>query len=62
MTDETYTDDMPTSNALASFADCIRNNKKPLVGFEYGKEGAIEVYLANKAMQDGTIEYWPKNI
>ncbi len=59
--DEGYKNDMPTSKALASFADCIRNNKEPLVSFEYGKQGSIEVVMANKAMRNGTVEHWDEN-
>lgn len=62
LADETYKDDMPTSKALASFAECVRNNTTPKVSFENGKNGSIEVIMANNAMRNGTIEHWPENI
>jgi predicted dehydrogenase len=48
----------PTGLALASFGDCVRENKSPLVGFESGMESTYCVALANKAMQTGETVYW----
>ncbi len=48
----------PTLYSLQAFADCVRNNKEPLVGYESGKKSAICVALANKAMQTQQIVRW----
>jgi predicted dehydrogenase len=53
-------DEEPTGAALAHFADCIRGKEKVIADVGYGSKGSIAVYLANKAMRDGTIEYWKK--
>ncbi|MCB0632792.1 MAG: Gfo/Idh/MocA family oxidoreductase, partial [Lewinella sp.] len=48
----------PTVRCLASFGDCIRENKAPLVGYESGKGSAICVALANLAMQEEKVIHW----
>ena len=58
--DESYSDDMPTSKALEGFAECVRTNATPLVNFENGKIGSIEVLMANDAIYNKTVEHWPK--
>ena len=40
----------PTGKALESFANCIRDGKKPLSNYENGKSSAICVAKANEAM------------
>ncbi len=60
--DEGYTDDMPTSKSLESFANCIRTNSKPLVNFENGKMGSIEVLMANTAIYDKKKVMWPDDM
>ena len=51
-------DAIPTQAALASFAHCIRNDEAPKVGYESGRDSAICVALANKAMQTGEVVHW----
>ncbi len=51
-------DEEPTADALAAFGDCIRENKKALVGYESGRDSAICVALANKAMQTESVVHW----
>ena len=48
----------PTGYCLAAWGDCIRENKPALVGYESGKDSALCVALANKAMQQGETVYW----
>ncbi|NND31065.1 MAG: gfo/Idh/MocA family oxidoreductase, partial [Saprospiraceae bacterium] len=45
-------------HALRSFGECIRENRKPAVGYESGKESSVCVALANKAMQTGEVVKW----
>ncbi len=52
----------PTRVALASFGDCIREDKKPVVGYESGRDSAICVALANKAMQSGEVIHWADHV
>jgi predicted dehydrogenase len=51
-------DAAPTGAALAHFAECIRGKQKVMADVDYGRKGSIAVYLANKAIMDGTIEHW----
>lgn len=48
----------PTRAALASFGDCIRESKAPVVGYESARKSAICVALANKAMQTEKVIHW----
>jgi predicted dehydrogenase len=48
----------PTSYALLSFADCIRTGKKPASNVETGRNAAIAVHMANKAMAGECFEEW----
>ncbi len=52
----------PTALCLASFGECIRENKTPLVGYESGKGSALCVALANKAMQSGEVVHWKDHV
>ena len=51
-------DTEPTIFAVADFGRCIREDRKPIVGYESGKESSYCVALANKAMQSGEPVYW----
>lgn len=48
----------PTRLAIASFGDCIRESKDPVVGYESAKDSAFCVALANKAMQSREMIHW----
>ncbi len=52
----------PTRLAIASFGDCIRESKEPVVGYESAKDSAICVALANKAMQTGEMVHWKDHV
>ena len=47
-----------TTYALESFADCIREGKTPNSEIKGGTNASIMVAMANKAMQENTIENW----
>lgn len=47
-----------SSAALNHFIKCIRKGDKPISNIDYGFNAAVAVHKANKAMRDGTIEYW----
>jgi len=52
-------DDLETTRAMfLDFADCVRNNKMPRSNIDNGRDVAIAVDLAIKAMENGTIEFW----
>lgn len=51
-------DDGPTSAALAHFGKCINEGTETIANVEFGKKSAITVALANKAMREGSIEFW----
>lgn len=48
----------PTVRCLASFGDCVRENKTPLVGYESGKGSALCVALANMSMEKEQVIHW----
>jgi len=52
------TDHTTTGLAFSHFAECIRNNTTPLSNVETGRQAAISVHMANKAMQNNRTEYW----
>jgi predicted dehydrogenase len=52
-------DDFETTRAMfVDFVDSVRNGKQPKSNIENGRNVAIAVDLAIKAMNKGTIEYW----
>ena len=52
-------DDLETTRAMfLDFSDCVRNNKMPRSNIDNGRDVAIAVDLAIKAMENGTIEFW----
>ncbi len=52
-------DDLETTRAMfLDFADCVLNNKMPRSNVDNGRDVAIAVDLAIKAMENGTIEFW----
>jgi predicted dehydrogenase len=51
-------DYLPTENAITHFAQCIEKKELPLTNVEVGYQAAVSVHLANRAMQQNTIEYW----
>lgn len=52
-------DDLETTRAMfLDFIDCVRNNKVPRSNIDNGRNVAIAVDMAIKAMRNGTIEYW----
>ena len=52
-------DDFETSRAMfLDFVDCVQNNKTPISNIDNGRNVAIAVDLAIKAMDTGTIQYW----
>ncbi|MCB0284665.1 MAG: Gfo/Idh/MocA family oxidoreductase [Calditrichaeota bacterium] len=52
-------DDLETTRAMfLDFIDCIHNKKIPRSNIENGRNVAIAVDMAIKAMRNGTIEYW----
>lgn len=52
-------DDFETTRAMfLDFVDCVHNNKMPRSNVNNGRDVAICVDLAIKAMRNGTIEIW----
>ena len=52
-------DDFETTRAMfLDFSDCVKNNKKPKSNIDNGRNAAIAVDLAIKAMDNNRIEYW----
>jgi predicted dehydrogenase len=47
-----------TTAALAHFGHCIQTGDEVIANAEFGKRSAISVSLANKAMEEGSIESW----
>jgi predicted dehydrogenase len=50
----------PTLYALADFAKCILERKKPFCDIQQGKDVAIAVHMANKAMEEEKYQYWDR--
>ena len=48
----------PSSYALLDFATCIQENKIPFSDVKAGKNAAIAVHMANKAIDTETFQYW----
>ena len=48
----------PTVYALKAFGDSIRNNTETFSNVYTGKDVAIAVHLANRAVDSGVTEYW----
>jgi hypothetical protein len=52
-------DDFETTRAMfLDFGDCVRNNKKPRSNVDNGRDVAIAVDLAIKAMDGGAVQTW----
>jgi len=52
-------DDFETTRAMfLDFVDCVKNNKTPRSNIDNGRNVAIAVDLAIKAMDNNRIEYW----
>lgn len=52
-------DDFETTRAMfLDFVDCVKNNKKPKSNIDNGRNVAIAVDLAIKAMDNNRVEYW----
>lgn len=52
-------DDLETTRAMfIDFVDCVKNNKTPISNIDNGRNAAIAVDLANKAMDNNQVEYW----
>jgi predicted dehydrogenase len=51
-------DALPTEGALAHFAMCIREGKKPFSNAETGHRSAVSVDMANEAIQKRSILKW----
>jgi len=47
-----------TSAALDHFRKCIAENLDPIANARFGKNSAITVALANKAIYEGNIQHW----
>ena len=47
-----------TRAMFAEFADCVRSGKVPLSNIDNGRDVAIAVDMANRAMYGGTFEEW----
>jgi predicted dehydrogenase len=47
-----------TSYSLLDFASCVRTGKKPASNVETGRNAAIAVHMANKAMDTEATQYW----
>lgn len=45
----------PTYLALESFVTCVREGQKPEVDVQVGRDGAVCVLLANRAMEEGRV-------
>ncbi len=54
-------DEETTGLALRHFAECIQNDLIPVSNVKSGRQSAIAVHMANKAMRESTIEYWQKS-
>ncbi|SMD14310.1 Gfo/Idh/MocA family protein [Pedobacter nyackensis] len=48
----------PTAYAFMSFADCIRNGKKPGSNVLTGRDTAIAVHMGNAAADTGNMQFW----
>lgn len=48
----------PTSSALLSFAECVKNRKQPVCNVETGLNAAVSVHLGNKAMREEKVQHW----
>lgn len=48
----------PTAYAFLSFADCIKNNKKPASNVFTGRDVAIAVHMGNAAADSGNQQLW----
>lgn len=48
----------PTCLAIADFANCIVQRKKPFCGITAGKQTAISVHLGNEAAYEGRVALW----
>ena len=48
----------PTASAFMSFADCIRNGKKPGSNVLTGRDVAIAVHMGNAAADTGNMQLW----
>lgn len=48
----------PTLYALADFAKCILERKKPFCDIQEGKNVAIAVHMANQAMEEEKYQFW----
>ena len=52
-------DDFETTRAMfLDFVECVKTGQTPRSNIENGRNVAIAVDLANKAMRNGTIEHW----
>jgi predicted dehydrogenase len=52
-------DDFETTQAMfLDFVDCVRNNKQPRSNIDNGRDVAIAVDLAIKAMDTGSVQSW----
>ncbi|MFD1632114.1 Gfo/Idh/MocA family protein [Pseudopedobacter beijingensis] len=51
----------PTAYSLMAFADCIKNNQKPVSNVNTGKDVAIAVHMGNQAVESGVMQHWDKN-
>lgn len=52
-------DDLETTRAMfLDFVDCVKNNKTPKSNIDNGRNVAIAVDLAIKAMDNNHVEYW----
>ncbi len=51
-------DEVPTGNAIAHFAECIKDHKKPNAGPLEGHLAGVAVHMANKAMREGNTQLW----
>ena len=52
-------DDLETTRAMfLDFVDCVKNNKTPKSNIDNGRNVAIAIDLAIKAMDNNRVEYW----
>jgi predicted dehydrogenase len=52
-------DDLETTRAMfLDFGDCVRNGKTPKSNIDNGRNVAIAVDMANRAMDNNSVEYW----
>ena len=47
-----------TGEAIASFVDCVRNDKEPLSNLEMGKNATLMAILGRTAMYEGRVVEW----